>query len=193
MMHAPTVFKRRDERLGEFALRPVDPAADAPLLHEWVTHPKCRYWMMAEASIADVWAEHEAIAASEHHFAFLGMHRYRSSFLVEVYDPARTELAGVYDVREGDVGMHVLTAPTNTPIPGFTRGVMVTVMDLLFDGFNAGRVVVEPDASNTPIHRLNDWVGFRSERTVQLSDKKALLSFCTPSDYERSAARGLTT
>lgn len=209
MMRAPTVFKRRDERFGEFALRQVDPAADAPLLHEWVTHPKCRYWMMAEASIADVWAEHEAIAASAHHFAFLGMHRYRSSFLVEVYDPARTELADVYDVREGDVGMHVLTAPTNTPIPGFTRGVMVTVMDLLFArpspgaartgmsaeqcGFGARRVVVEPDASNTPIHRLNDWVGFRAERTVQLRDKKALLSFCTPSDYERSAARGLTS
>ncbi|WP_211228417.1 GNAT family N-acetyltransferase [Glycomyces tenuis] len=191
MMRAPDRFKRRDARLGEFALRPVDPAADAPLLHEWVTHPKCRYWMMAEASITDVWAEHEAIAASDHHFAFLGAHRYRSSFLVEVYDPARTELAGVYEVREGDVGMHVLTAPTNAPVPGFTKGVMITVMDLLFDGFGARRVVVEPDATNTPIHRLNDWVGFRAERTVRLSDKRALLSFCTPSDYERSAARGV--
>lgn len=189
-MQAPPAFKRHDERLGEFALRPVDPAVDAPLLHEWVTHPKCRYWMMAESSIADVWAEHEAIAASAHHFAFLGMHRYRSRFLVEVYDPARTELAGVYDVRDGDVGMHVLTAPTGTPIPGFTRGVMVTVMDLLFDGFAAKRVVVEPDATNLPIHRLNEWVGFSADRIVQLSDKQALLSFCTPSDYERSAARG---
>lgn len=206
MMQAPSTFKRHDDRLGEFALRLVDPAADAPLIHEWVTHPKSQYWMMSEASVADVWAEHEAIAASSHHFAYLGMHRYRSKFLVEVYDPARTELAGVYDVAEGDIGMHVLTAPTNTPIPGFTKGVMVTVMDLLFadpspaprtgmppaqGGFGARRAVVEPDAANTPIHRLNDWVGFRAERTVRLSDKQALLSFCTPSDYERSAARGI--
>ncbi len=190
MMRAPRTFERRDERLGEFTLRPVDPAVDAPLLHEWVTHPKCRYWMMAESSVADVWAEHEAIAASAHHFAFLGMHRYRSKFLVEVYDPARTELAGVYDVREGDVGMHVLTAPTDAPVPGFTKGVMVTVMDLLFDGFAAKRVVVEPDATNAPIHRLNEWVGFSADRIVPLSDKQALLSFCTPTDYERSAARG---
>ena len=190
-MRAPDRFKRQDERLGDFTLRPVDPAGDAPLLHEWVTHPKCRYWMMSEASIADVWAEHESIAASDHHFAFLGLHQFRSKFLVEVYDPARTELAGVYDVADGDIGMHVLTAPAASPIPGFTKGVMVTVMDLLFDGFEAKRVVVEPDATNTPIHRLNDWVGFRAERTVQLRDKQALLSFCTPSDYERSAARGI--
>ncbi|HLU29722.1 MAG TPA: GNAT family N-acetyltransferase [Glycomyces sp.] len=190
MMQAPPAFERRDERLGEFTLRPVAPALDAPLLHEWVTHPKCRYWMMAEASLADVRAEHESIAASAHHFAFLGAHRRRPAFLVEVYDPARTELAGVYDVREDDVGMHVLTAPTDTPIRGFTKGVMVTVMDLLFDGFAAKRVVVEPDATNTPIHRLNEWVGFRPDRTVRLSDKQALLSFCSQSDYERSAARG---
>jgi hypothetical protein len=190
MMQAPTAFERHDERLGEFALRPVDPALDAPLLHAWVTHPKCRYWMMADSSTAEVRAEHESIAASAHHFAFLGVHRRRPTFLVEVYDPARTELAGAYEVREGDLGMHVLTAPTDTPIPGFTKGVMVTVMDLLFDGFAAKRVVVEPDAANTPIHRLNEWVGFRPERTVRLSDKRALLSFCAPSDYEQSAARG---
>ncbi len=190
MMHAPDTFKHHDDRLGEFALRPVDPAVDAPLLHAWVTHPKCRYWMMADSSIADVWTEHEAIAASEHHFAFLGMHRYRSSFLVEVYDPAHTELAGVYDVLDGDIGMHVLTAPTNTPVSGFTKGVMATAMSLLFDGFGAKRVVVEPDATNTPIHRLNAWAGFQVERTVQLSDKQALLSFCTTSDHERSAAKG---
>ncbi|GAB3646798.1 GNAT family N-acetyltransferase [Glycomyces tarimensis] len=191
MMRAPEGFKRRDDRLGDFTLRPVDPAGDAPLIHEWVTHPKCRYWMMTEASIADVWAEHESIAASGHHFAYLGIHRFRSTFLVEVYDPAHTELADVYDVAEGDVGMHVLTAPTDSPVPGFTKGVMVTVMELLFTGFGADRVVVEPDATNAPIHKLNDYVGFRPERTVRLSDKQALLSFCTPSDYERSAARGV--
>ncbi|MCH7231181.1 acetyltransferase [Glycomyces sp. L485] len=191
MIEAPTMFKRQDDRLGEYSLRHVDPAADAPLLHEWVTHPKCRYWMMSEASIADVWAKHESIAASDHHFAYLGLHQYRAKFLVEVYDPARTELADACDVAEGDLGVHVLTAPTSTPIPGFTERVMVTVMELLFTGFDAKRVVVEPDATNEPVHRLNDWVGFRAERTVELRDKQALLSFCTPSDYERSAARGV--
>jgi RimJ/RimL family protein N-acetyltransferase len=68
---------------------------------------------------------------------------------------------------------------------------MSTVMHLLFDGFDAQRVVVEPDTGNEAIHRLNEFVGFKPERSVELKDKQALLSFCTRIDFERSAARGV--
>lgn len=189
-MRAPDSHYYLHETLGDFGMRQVDPATDSPLLHEWVTDPKAKYWMMQEAGVADVWAEHEAIAASEHHFAYLGLYQYRARFLVEVYDPTRSELAEVYAPVAEDVGMHVLTAPGQKPIPGFTRGVMTAVMDLLFGGFGARRVVVEPDVENEPIHRLNEYVGFRPERAVDLKDKRALLSFCTRADFEASAARG---
>jgi RimJ/RimL family protein N-acetyltransferase len=187
----PTGFYYLHPELGDFGLRPVDPPTDSPLLHEWVTHPKAKYWMMQEASVADVLAEHEEIEANPRHFAYMGLYHYRARFLVEVYDPAGTELAGVYDPAPGDIGMHVLTAPAEQPIPGFTKGVMDTVMHLLFDGFGAQRVVVEPDVCNEAIHRLNEFVGFKPERTVELKDKQALLSFCTRIDFERSAARGV--
>jgi hypothetical protein len=188
---APSTFYRLHPHLGDFGLRPVDPPTDSPLLHEWVTHPKAKYWMMQEASVADVLAEHEAIEVDPGHFAYMGLYHYRARFLVEVYDPARSELAKVYDPAPGDIGMHVLTAPTEKPIPGFTRGVMATVMHLLFDGFEAKRVVAEPDVGNEAIHRLNEFVGFKPERSVDLNDKQALLSFCTRIDFERSAARGV--
>jgi RimJ/RimL family protein N-acetyltransferase len=190
-MLAPSTFYHHHAQLGDFGLRPVDPPTDSPLLHEWVTHPKAKYWMMQDASVADVLAEHEAIEVNPAHFAYMGLYHYRARFLVEVYDPAGSELAGVYDPVAGDIGMHVLTAPTDKPIPGFTKGVMATVMHLLFDGFAAKRVVVEPDAGNEAIHRLNEFVGFKPERTVELKDKQALLSFCTRIDFERSAARGV--
>lgn len=188
---APGAFRHRHEPLGDFDLRPVDPATDAPLLHEWVVHPKARYWMMQDAEVSDVLAEHESIQDDPHHFAYLGLYRYRARFLVEVYDPARGELASVYDPAPGDLGMHVLTAPADKPITGFTRGVMDTVMHLLFDGFGAARVVVEPDTANTAIHRINAYAGFRPERAVRLKDKEALLSFCTRADFER--AKGART
>jgi hypothetical protein len=190
-LKAPTSFYYLHPELGDFGLRPVDPPTDSPLLHEWVTHPKAKYWMMQEASVADVLAEHEDIEANPRHFAYMGLYHYRARFLVEVYDPAGSELAGVYDPVPGDVGMHVLTAPAEQPIPGFTKGVMDTVMHLLFDGFGAQRVVVEPDVCNEAIHRLNEFVGFKPERSVDLKDKQALLSFCTRIDFERSAARGV--
>ncbi|WP_198587023.1 GNAT family N-acetyltransferase [Glycomyces xiaoerkulensis] len=192
MIDAPESFHCIDERLGDFGMRLVDPATDAPLLHEWVTHPKSTYWMMQQASVADVWAEHEAIAASDHHRAYLGLFGYRARFLAEVYDPAHSELAAAYDVAEGDLGMHVLTAPAQRPIPGFTRGVITAVMRLLFEGCAAKRVVVEPDVENEAIHRLNEYVGFRPERTVPLAGKRGLLSFCTRTDFERSEAKGAT-
>lgn len=190
-LKAPSTYYHLHPQLGDFGLRPVDPPTDSPLLHEWVTHPKAKYWMMQEASVADVLAEHEAIEVNPAHFAYMGLYHYRARFLVEVYDPAASELAGVYDPVPGDIGMHVLTAPTGQPIPGFTKGVMDTVMHLLFDGFGAQRVVVEPDVGNKAIHRLNAFVGFKPERTVNLSGKQALLSFCTRIDFERSAARGV--
>lgn len=190
-LKAPSTYYHLHPQLGDFGLRPVDPPTDSPLLHEWVTHPKAKYWMMQEASVADVLAEHEAIEVNPAHFAYMGLYHYRARFLVEVYDPAASELAGVYDPVPGDIGMHVLTAPTGQPIPGFTKGVMDTVMHLLFDGFGAQRVVVEPDVGNKAIHRLNAFVGFKPERTVNLNGKQALLSFCTRIDFERSAARGV--
>lgn len=190
-LKAPDSFYHLHEGLGDFGLRLVDPPTDSPLLHEWVTHPKAKYWMMQDASVADVLAEHEAIEADPGHCAYMGLFHYRARFLVEVYDPAKSELAGVYDPVAGDIGMHVLTAPTDKPVHGFTKGVMATVMHLLFDGFGAQRVVVEPDAGNEAIHRLNEYAGFKPERTVELKEKQALLSFCTRIDFERSAARGV--
>jgi RimJ/RimL family protein N-acetyltransferase len=177
------VFHRDDARLGRFELRPVAPAEDAVLLHAWVTHPKSLFWLMQDADVADIEREYAQIAASGHHEAYLGLHEGRPGFLVEKYDPARSELAGRYQAEAGDVGMHFLTAPTDMPVHGFTRAVLVTVMDFLFADPAARRIVVEPDVRNTAVHRLNAGVGFRIEHEVALTAKTACLSTCTREHY----------
>jgi hypothetical protein len=182
-----TVFTRTDDRLGEFALRHVDPIADAELLHRWVTHPKSVFWLMGDARLPDVVREFQAIAARTDHDALLGLHSGRQAFLVERYDPRR-ELGHLYPVQPGDVGMHFLVAPTGTPVRGFTRAVIVTVMELLFSDPRTHRVVVEPDVRNTAVHALNAHVGFRVVDTVHLPSKDAYLSMCTREQYE--TARG---
>ncbi|MGP3950253.1 GNAT family N-acetyltransferase [Streptomyces sp. 7N604] len=182
------VFSRNDAVLGQLALRPVDPAADAPLLHGWVTHPKAAFWLMQDAGLADVEREYASIAASDYHDAFVGLHEGRPAFLVERYDPAHVELKGLHPARPGDIGMHFLTAPTGTPLPGFTLAVITTVMDLLFSDPSVRRVVVEPDVRNTAIHRLNEAMGFRPVGTIAKPEKDALLSVCTREQF--LAARG---
>ncbi|MDT0445643.1 GNAT family N-acetyltransferase [Streptomyces johnsoniae] len=188
-----TIFARQDDRLGQFALRRVDPDTDAELLHRWLTHPKSVFWLMQNAQLTDVQEEFRAITASPTHEALLGLHNGRPAFLVERYDPATEPAGAAYDVRPGDVGMHFLVAPTDTPLHGFTRAVITTVMELLFADPATRRVVVEPDVRNRSVHALNAAVGFRVERTVSLPGKDAYLSTCTREQYAPAAAAAPAT
>lgn len=173
----------------DFGFRPVDPRADAALLHSWITHPKAAFWMMQDARQADIERVYTEMAADEHQEALLGLRGERPVFLMEKYDPAHRELVGLYEARPGDVGMHFLTPATDTPEHGFTRAVLTAVMARLFEDPAVRRVVVEPDVRNTAVHALNAAVGFVAEREISKPEKQALLSFCTREQFTRAVAR----
>ncbi|MFJ7048011.1 GNAT family N-acetyltransferase [Streptomyces sp. NPDC101112] len=178
----------------DFTFRPLDPLKDAELLHGWVTHPKAAYWMMQDARLEDVERAYMEIAADPHHHALLGIGDGVPAFLMEKYDPAHRELVGLYEPEPGDVGMHFLVPPTDTPVHGFTRFVITAVMAHLFEDPATRRVVVEPDVSNTAVHALNAFVGFVPDREIDKPEKRALLSFCTREQFlarHRLAARGV--
>lgn len=174
-----------------FTFRPVDPAADAPVLHSWVSQEYARFWGMLSSTVEDVVEEYSRIAASGHHQAFLGLDDGVPAFLMERYLPAESPLAGAYNVLPGDIGMHLLVAPPpGPPTSGYTTAVMQSVMAYLFDDPGTERIVVEPDARNHKIHILNERVGFRASGVVTLpavepseDRKRALLSICTRADF----------
>ena len=167
-----------------FTFRDVDPVADAPLLHGWVTRPYASFWGMLQAGLDDVVQEYAGIQASGHHRALLGLDGGTPAFLMEEYLPASSPLASVYPVLPGDMGMHLLVAPpSGAPEAGFTTAVMDAVLARLFATPRVDRIVVEPDIRNTRIHALNERLGFRPNGVVALPDKHALLSFCTRADY----------
>ncbi|WP_055490128.1 GNAT family N-acetyltransferase [Streptomyces sp. TP-A0356] len=174
--------------IGTFTFRPLDPLRDAGILHGWVTHPKAAFWMMQDAGLEDVERAYRDIAADEHHHALLGLHDGVPAFLMEKYDPAHRELVGLYEARPGDVGMHFLVAPAQTPVHGFTRAVLTAVMAHLFEDPATRRVVVEPDVRNTAVHTLNEAVGFVPEREIRKPEKTALLSLCTRERFEKAVA-----
>ncbi|MFC4807267.1 GNAT family N-acetyltransferase [Falsarthrobacter nasiphocae] len=168
-----------------FRLRPVDPAADAPILHRWFTEPRGRFWGMGSASVADVRAEYERLAARPGHDCLLGLDSATGepAFLAEIYDPATSPLAGLPELRRGDVGMHLFLAPPSAePIPGYSLAAMRRVLAECFGRYGARRVVVEPDVRNEAVHRLNARAGFRVLREAELNEgpgqppKRALLS-----------------
>ncbi|GAA2478681.1 GNAT family N-acetyltransferase [Streptomyces gobitricini] len=170
--------------LGTFTFRPLDPLTDGELVHGWVTHPKAGFWMMQNHTVADVEREYMAIAANEHHHAFIGLHDGEPAFLMERYDPSEVELVGLYEARPGDVGMHFLVAPTDAPVHGFTRAVITAVMAELFRDPATERVVVEPDVRNKAVHALNEAVGFEIAEKIAKPEKDAYLSFCTRERFQ---------
>jgi len=168
----------------------LDPTRDLALLHAWVTHPRSVFWGMQDATLEEVHDEYARIAHDPHHEALLGRADGEPVFLMERYDPAHSLLAGLPELRPGDVGMHVLVAPTDTPVHGFTSAVMRRVMEECFADTSVDRVVVEPDARNERIAVLNAAVGFVVARHVELPDKTAALSFCSRADFAASALGG---
>lgn len=167
-----------------FTIEPVDLDRHDKVLHAWITHPRSVWWGMPDADVAAVRAEYARIGADPHHHAWIGSLDGDPVFLTETYEPAHSELAAHYDVRPGDVGMHVLVAPPDgPPRHGLTSAVMRAVMRFIFDDPTAERVVVEPDIRNEAIARKNAEVGFVVDRPVQLHDKVARLSFCTRADF----------
>lgn len=177
------VFTRDDGKLGRFTLRPVDPMADVELVHSWLTDPKAVFWGMSDAAVGTVERYLREIAVSSGRDAFLGSREGTPVFLLERYDPEVEGIGTIFPVSEGDVGMHVLVAPADTPVHGLTGAVMVTIMEFLFSDPAAARVVVEPDVRNRPVHVLNARVGFQELATVPLGGKQALLSTCTRSQF----------
>lgn len=164
--------------------RSLDPVADAPVLHSWVTHPYATFWDMLASTVEDVVEEYSRIQSSGHHHALLGLDDGVPAFLMEEYRPASSPLAAVYPVLPGDVGMHLLVAPPSAaPVRGYTAAVMDAVLARLFSTPGVDRIVVEPDIRNTRIHALNQRLGFQPAGAVTLPDKDALLSFCSRDDY----------
>jgi len=176
-------YRRFFAGIGTLSLRPFDLTEDVTTLHSWVTQPYAQYWGLLTASVADVHAEYLRIETSGHHDAFLGEHDGRPAFLMERYEPSYDAVGTRYDVAPGDIGMHVLVAPAQTRIPGFTGAIFETILDSLFSDPLVDRIVVEPDVRNTKIQVLNERMGFRKHSIVDLPDKQAWLSFCTRDQY----------
>jgi len=172
-------------------IEPLDVDRDVALLHAWVTHPRSAYWMMQDATLAQVRAEYAGIEADPHHDAFLGRADGRPAFVVETYDPARCEaggLVGLPDLCPGDLGMHVLVAPPeDEPVPGFTTDVFDAVLAHCFADPSVRRVVVEPDVRNAPVRAKNVAAGFVELREVAVPGKTAMLSVCTREAYAAAA------
>ncbi|HMI85426.1 MAG TPA: GNAT family N-acetyltransferase [Polyangiaceae bacterium] len=173
--------------LGRFSLLPLRLPDDIPTIHAWVNDERARFWGMEGKTTDQVACAYAEILL--HADVFLGFHEDRAAFLLERYSPLHDAIGKHYAVLPGDLGMHVLVAPSEQRISGFTRGVFAVVTEFLFCDPTVGRIVVEPDIRNRKIHALNHWVGFRYDKVVELPNKTAHLAFCTRAQHAAALRR----
>lgn len=170
---------------GQFTLRPMQ-AADATLIHRWVTRDYARFWGMQNDTPEQVADFYHQLTARDPHAALIGCCNGEPAFLVECYRAREDEVGKHYPAQPDDYGMHILIAPAETPVREFSWQVFSTVMDYLFSRPEVSRVVVEPDVRNDKIHRLNKRAGFRYQHTIDMGHKTAWLAFCQRDDYQQA-------
>ncbi|MBZ9598261.1 acetyltransferase [Streptomyces erythrochromogenes] len=157
----PPVHTHLVEGFGTVTVTPVDPAADAGLIHGWVTQERARFWGMGGAGRELVREIYEDIDRRTTHHAFLVALEGEPVALFQTYDCAADRVSECYDARPGDVGVHLLIGPCEgAPRPGFTGGLVGAFLAFVFSDPATRRVVAEPDARNTKAIARLERTGF---------------------------------
>ncbi|QIZ85887.1 GNAT family N-acetyltransferase [Bermanella marisrubri] len=172
--------------LGDIELKPFDLEKNIDTLFGWTSQAYAKFWGHLDSSIEVLKADYEQLIGSGHTQCYLGYVNQNVQFFLEIYDPKHDDIGKHYDACLGDIGLHILIAPADRPIHGFTQHIFSVCMDFLFSHEEVKRVVVEPDVNNEKIHRINQRAGFIHERIVDLGHKQAFLGFCTKTDFERA-------
>ncbi|WP_084144396.1 GNAT family N-acetyltransferase [Ferrimonas kyonanensis] len=163
------------EATNPMSLRPFEVAEDALWLQQWLNMDYAAFWGMQGCTVDEVITEYTRLAG--HSQILVAEIDGQPRALFEIYHPAADPLSQHYPVRRGDIGMHILLGPPTRPIAGFGTAVFTALIAFIFRHPDVARIVVEPDADNRAIHRLNAHAGFRYQGVLRLPHKHAYLAF----------------
>ncbi|MEU5034033.1 GNAT family N-acetyltransferase [Streptomyces rubiginosohelvolus] len=177
----PAVHEQKVEGFGTVRLVPVDPAADAGLLHGWVTEERARFWGMADHTREQVREIYEFVDSLPTHHAYLALRDGVPAALFQTYEPDADPVGECYDVQPGDFGIHLLIAPAEGEgaVKGYTEALLTAFVAYVFSDPAHLRVVVEPDARNEKALARMVRVGFELGPEIEKPEKTARLAFLT--------------
>ncbi|MBK6046110.1 GNAT family N-acetyltransferase [Streptomyces sp. MBT55] len=177
----PAVHEQKVEGFGTVRLVPVDPAADAELLHGWVTEERARFWGMADHTREQVREIYEFVDSLPTHHAYLALRDGVPAALFQTYEPDADPVGECYDVRPGDFGVHLLIAPAEGEgaVRGYTEALLTAFIAYVFSDPAHVRVVVEPDARNERAIARMVRMGFELGPEIKKPEKTARLAFLT--------------
>ncbi|MFK0257729.1 GNAT family N-acetyltransferase [Streptomyces sp. NPDC090445] len=165
------VFTRAVEGFGTVTFTPVDPAADAALIHGWVSQERARFWGMTEAGPDLVREIYEDVDRRTTHHAFIARRDGVPAALFQSYACAADRVSECYEVQPGDTGVHMLLAPAQAGAErGFSARLIDVFLDFLRSDGTTRRIVAEPDARNAKAIARLERSGFVLGPEVELPE-----------------------
>ncbi|OXY93245.1 GNAT family N-acetyltransferase [Streptomyces diastatochromogenes] len=171
-MTDPHVHEQVIDGYGTVRIRPLDPAADAEVVHAWVSDERAAFWGMTgltRTQVAEIYAH---MAGLDTHHAHLVTKDGEPAALLQTYEPGADRVGECYEVRPGDIGVHLLLAPAAAggPRPGWTEALLTAMTSYVLLALDRRRVVVDPDVRNTKAIARFERQGFRTGPEVVLPE-----------------------
>ncbi|QTD99508.1 GNAT family N-acetyltransferase [Streptomyces cyanogenus] len=160
------------EGYGTVRVRPLDPEGDADLVHAWVSDERAAFWGMNGLTRAQVAEIYTHMATLGTHQAHLVTKDGEPAALLQTYEPSADRVGECYEVRPGDLGVHLLLAPAGPdgPRPGWTSALLTAITSYALLVLDRRRTVVDPDVRNTKAIARFERQGFRRGPTVVLPE-----------------------
>ncbi|MBK3569666.1 GNAT family N-acetyltransferase, partial [Streptomyces sp. MBT62] len=135
---------------GTVRVLPLDPAADAEVIHRWVSEERAAFWGMnglTQAQVAEIYAHMDTL---DTHHAHLVLRDDEPVALLQTYEPTADRVGDCYAVAPGDIGIHLLLAPAGPEgaRPGWSAALMGVLAGYVLLGLDRRRIVVDPDVRN---------------------------------------------
>ncbi|MFF5472699.1 GNAT family N-acetyltransferase [Streptomyces achromogenes] len=157
---------------GTVRIRPLDPEGDAELIHSWVSDERAVFWGMnglTRDQVAEIYAH---MAGLDTHHAHLVTKDGEPAALLQTYEPSADRVGECYDVRPGDLGVHLLLAPAGPDgaHPGWTSGLVRAMTTYVLRVLDRPRIVIDPDVRNTKAIARFERQGFTRGPAVVLPE-----------------------
>ncbi|MBZ9641206.1 GNAT family N-acetyltransferase, partial [Streptomyces sp. PSKA30] len=135
---------------GTVRILPLDAKGDAELIHGWVSEERAAFWGMnglTREQVADIYAHMDTL---DTHHAHLAVRDGEPVALLQTYEPGADRVGEAYEVRPGDIGVHLLLAPTGPggARPGWTALLVAAITSYALLTLDRQRIVVDPDVRN---------------------------------------------
>ncbi|MDQ1046853.1 GNAT family N-acetyltransferase [Streptomyces sp. V4I2] len=151
--YAPTrepVHEQTVAGFGTVRVLPLDAHADAEVVHAWVSEQRASFWGMNGLSKEQVEEIYAHLDTLDTHHAYLVEKDGEPVALLQTYEPEADRVSECYEVRPGDIGVHLLLAPAGQEgaRPGWSSALLTAVTSYVLLGQGRTRVVVDPDVRN---------------------------------------------